>query len=52
MVAFAISVSSMLFIVKLSLLVYNIVGGERVAYSSDAINYRPQATLSTYFRAI
>ena len=45
--------SSMLFIVmKLSLLVYSIVGGKGALYSSDAIRYCPQNTLSAYFRAI
>ena len=47
------SPSSMLFIaMKFSFLVYNIVGGKGVAYSIDAKRYRPQNTLSAYFRAI
>ena len=47
------SPSAMLFIVmRLSLLVYSIVGGNGVAYSSYTIKYCPQHTLSTYLRAI
>ena len=41
-----------LIVMKLSLLLYNVVGGDGVAYSCDAIRYFPQNTLSTYFRAI
>ena len=42
------------FVMKLSLIVYNIAGpgGKGVACSSASIRYCPQTTLSTYFRAI